>query len=87
MGRDRMDPDYNLRGILLLKECWLDCAEMPESVGNQTPFGYLLADGIGNLEAEASLLLGGRLGDTEAAQLQATAKVVDDRLTHSEHCS
>lgn len=55
---------------------------MPESVGNQTPFGYLLAAGIGNLEAEASLLLGGRLGDTEAAQLQATAKVVDDRLTH-----
>ena len=87
MGTDRMDPDYNLRGILLLKECWLDCAEMPESVGNQTPSGYLLAAGIRNLEAEASLLLGGKLGDTEAAQLQTTAKLVDDRLIHSEHCS
>lgn len=50
---------------------------MPESVGNQTPSGYLLAAGIGNLEVEASLLLGDRLGDTEAAQLQATAKLMD----------
>ena len=60
---------------------------MPESVGNQTPSGYLLAAGIGNLEVEASLLLGDRLGDTEAAQLQVTAKLMDDRFTHSEHCS
>ena len=60
---------------------------MPESVGNQTPSGYLLAAGIGNLEVEASLLVGDRLGDTEAAQLQVTAKLMDDRFTHSEHCS
>lgn len=58
---------------------------MPESVGNQTPSGYLRAAGIGHLEAEAGLLLGDRLGNTGSAQLQATDKVVDDRLAHSQH--
>lgn len=63
MGRGRMDLDYNLKEILLMKESWLDSAVMPESVSNQTPSGYLWAARIGKLEAEASLQLEKTLGD------------------------
>lgn len=62
-GRGRMDPDYNLKEILLMKETWLDSAVMPESVSNQTPSSYLWAAGIGKLEAEGSLQLEKMLGD------------------------
>lgn len=51
---------------------------MPESVGYQTPPDYLQAAGTGNLEAEAGLLLGARLGGMGAAQLGVTTSMRDD---------
>lgn len=63
MWRGRMDSDYNLKEILLMKESWLESAVMPESVSNQTPSGYLWPASIGKPEAEAGLQLEKILGD------------------------